>query len=432
MENIFNEEKNQDEEFLLRETPKQKKKFLLKSFFPAIFLAISFFLFGVHFSVYTTPLFFDIVNVSGKEIQKSSEIDLSVFWKVWNVLNERYPESSISDREKVFGAINGLVDSFGDPYTVFLDPKEKKLFEDDVLRGNFGGVGMEIGIREKMLTVIAPMKNTPAEKAGVKAGDKILKIDDKIVTPDMSVEEAISLIRGKPGTLVTLALLREGMENSIDVKIKRATITLPTLEAELRSDKIFVIKLYSFSANSVDLFKKAMKKFIATKSDKLVIDLRGNPGGYLESAVDIASWFVEGGKTVVVEDYGSARKPVVFKSKGHTGLPATLKIAILMDKGSASASEILAGALRDYKKAVLVGEKSFGKGSVQEVIPITSDTLLKVTVAKWLTPNGNSITEKGLTPDYEIKNTEKDKDASKKDLAMEKAVDLLKIWPILK
>src|SRR3989344_8960672 len=284
--------------------------------------------------------------------------------------------------------------SLEDPYSVFFDPDETKSFEDQIA-GNFSGVGMEVGIKDEILTVIAPLKNTPADRAGIKSGDKILKIDD-MVTSDITVEEAVKLIRGEKGTEVKFTILSNGAQESREIKIIRDTIYIPTLETELREDGVFIIRLFSFSANSANLFKTALKEFGEARTDKLVLDLRGNPGGYLSTAVQISSWFLPTGKIVVTEDYGGDKDKEVFRSKGYkilrnkteNLLGDQLKFVILIDGGSASASEIVAGAMQDHKKAILVGEQSYGKGSVQEVVEITEDTLLKVTVAKWLTPNG--------------------------------------------
>jgi carboxyl-terminal processing protease len=282
---------------------------------------------------------------------------------------------------------------------------------------------MEVGIKDKVLTVISPLKDTPAYRANIKPGDKILKINNK-VTSSLSIEDAIKLIRGEVGTTVTLTIFREGNKEPMEVKIVREIINIPTLDTELRKDGIFVIKLYSFSANSSGLFRNAIKKFSESGSDKLLLDLRGNPGGYLDAAVDISSWFLPTGKVVVTEDYGNNKKQEIYRSRGYDIFNNNLKFAILIDGGSASASEIVAGAMQDHKRATLVGEKSFGKGSVQEAIKITGDTLLKITVAKWLTPNGNLIAEKGLTPDYTVPFTSKDAE-EKKDPQMDKAVSLL-------
>jgi len=382
----------------------------------------AFFL-GVYVDRNNRPEIEKVSGISNKETSVTTETDFSPFWKVWNIINEKYPKAEkITDQDRVYGAISGLVGSLEDPYSVFFNPEDAKAFEEEIA-GNFTGIGMEVGMKDKILTVIAPLKDTPAYRANIKPGDKILKID-KTITTGLSAENAIKLIRGEKGTAVTLTISREGIKDPIEVKIVRDTINIPTLDTELRSDGIFVIKLYSFSANSANLFRDAIKSFVESKTDKLLLDLRGNPGGYLDSAVDISSWFLPNGKTVVTEDYGDAKDPVIFRSKGYDIFNENLKFVILIDGGSASASEIVAGAMQDNEKAKLVGGKSYGKGSVQEAIKITGDTLLKITVAKWLTPKGTSISEKGLTPDYQVEITQKDLDM-KKDPQLDKAVEVL-------
>lgn len=389
----------------------------------AIFLiALSFFV-GVYIGDNNRPEIDKVTGISNKETQVATQADFSPFWKVWNTMNEKSPVStSISDQDKVYGAISGLVSSLKDPYSVFFPPDEAKSFQDEI-SGNFDGVGLEVGMKDNVLTVIAPLKDTPAYTAGIKSGDKILKIDSTVTT-DLSIDDAIKLMRGPKGTTVTLTILRNGEQQPRVIKITRDTINIPTLDTNLRKDGIFVITLYSFDANSANLFRGAMQQFVNSGSDKLVLDLRGNPGGYLDAAVDMASWFLPGDKTVVTEDYGTKQAPDVFKSKGYNIFTDKLKMVVLIDGGSASASEILAGALQDNGIAKLVGAQSFGKGSVQEVINITPKTILKITVAKWLTPNGTSISEKGLTPDYPVAVTQKDLD-NKVDPQMDKAAGLL-------
>ena len=382
-----------------------------------------FFAFGMYVGGSNYREMDKILGVSAKDPEVETQVDFSPFWKVWNTINEKYPSATkISDQDRVYGAISGLMSSLNDPYSVYFNPEETKSFEEEIA-GNFEGVGMEVGLKDKTLTVVAPLKDTPAYRADIKSGDKILKIDDKVTT-GMSVEESIKLIRGPKGTTVTLTIFRAGLNQPKEIKIVRDTINVPTLDTEVRKDGIFVIKLYSFSANSPSLFRNAMKQFVNSGSNKLILDLRGNPGGYLDASIDMASWFLKGGKIVATEDYGNNRSPVVFRSKGYDVFNEKLKFVILIDGGSASASEILAGAMKDHNRAKLVGTQSFGKGSVQEVIDVTPDTILKITVAKWLTPNGNSISEKGLTPDYVVEITEKDLN-NKVDPQMNKAVELL-------
>lgn len=384
---------------------------------------VLFFILGVYIGDHNRPEIDKVIGISNKETQVSTQADFSPFWKVWNIMNEKsLTVSKISDQDKVYGAISGLMGSLKDPYSEFFNPEETKSFESQI-SGNFDGVGMEVGIKDGVLTVIAPLKDTPAYKAGIKSGDKIIKIDDTTTT-DLSIDDAINLMRGTRGTTVKLTILHNGDQQPKIIPITRDTINIPTLDTEPRKDGIFVVKLYSFDANSANLFRDAMKQFVASGDSKLLLDLRGNPGGYLDAAVDIASWFLPGDKTVVTEDYGTKQSPDVFKSKGYNIFTNKLKFVILIDGGSASASEILAGAMQDNGIAKLVGAQSFGKGSVQEVVNVTPDTILKVTVARWLTPKGTSISEKGLAPDYPVEFTQNDIDA-KIDPQMNKAVELL-------
>ncbi len=359
--------------------------------------------------------------------QASEQADLTAFWKVWNELNEKFVSASstrvITDEEKVYGAISGLVDSVGDPYTVFFTPELKKDF-DDSISGTFSGVGMEVAIQDDFLTVVAPLKGSPSERAGMLPGDKIITIDGTD-TQGMSVEQAVTIIRGEKGTVVTLEILRNGQTELKEVKITRDTIVVPTIETETVGD-VFVIRLYTFGTTATSEFRGALRQFVSSKKSKLVLDLRGNPGGYLDASVDIASWFLPAGKVVVSEDFGSGQDAKVFRSKGYNIFKSDLRMIVLINKGSASASEILAGALREHGVAELVGEQSFGKGSVQELVDITPTTALKVTIARWLTPNGNSISNGGLTPDHIV---EFDADLFKEkkmDNQLQKALELLK------
>ncbi|MBI5816994.1 MAG: S41 family peptidase [Candidatus Yonathbacteria bacterium] len=350
-------------------------------------------------------------------------VDFAPFWTAWDLLNEKYVKpDKVKNQDKVWGAISGLAQSFGDPYTVFFPPREAEYFQSEV-RGNFGGIGVEIGIQDDMLTVIAPLKGTPADHAGMLAGDKIFKIN-ATSTADLKLDEAISLIRGERGTKVLLTVLHEGAKDTVEMSMIRDIINIPTVETKKREDGVFVISLYNFSADSPNLFRTALREFVDSGYNKLVLDLRNNPGGYLEAAIDMASWFLPPGKVVVKEHFGKNKEDEVYRSKGYNIFNDRLKFVILLNKGSASASEILAGALHEHGVAKLVGDKSFGKGSVQELLDVTPDTSLKITVAEWLTPNGEQISGKGLTPDVSVGRTVKDYE-KKKDPQMDKAVDIL-------
>jgi carboxyl-terminal processing protease len=362
----------------------------------------------------------------GLTAQPDQSADFTDFWKVWNVLNDKFVETHASGtipvtKDKMWGAIQGLTSSYGDPYTVFFPPQEAKQFQEDVT-GNFGGVGAEIGqTKDGILTVIAPLKDSPAEKAGLRAGDLIVAIDGKS-TQGLSTDAAVSKIRGPKGTAVKFTLVRDGKQ--LEVSVTRDTIQVPTIENSYDPKTgVYYIALYQFTETSGAQFAKAFKAFQQSGSTKLIIDVRGDPGGYLDQATYIAGFFLPKGTTVVTEDYKGKQENIVHKSPGQGGLPAGTKIVVLIDQGSASASEILSGALQDEHAATLVGTRSFGKGSVQELVDVDGGSL-KVTVARWLTPNGRSISDGGLTPDIKVDRTQADA-AAGKDPQKDRAVEFL-------
>jgi carboxyl-terminal processing protease len=361
----------------------------------------------------------------GLDATPDQDVDLASFWKAWNALEENYVITHASStlpsvKDRIYGAVSGLAASYDDPYTVFFPPAEAKMFAESI-SGSFAGVGMEIGVKEGVLTVIAPLKGTPAERAGIKAGDQITAIDGRL-TDGISIDKAVSKIRGPVGTTVNLIILRGG--KSLDIKIARETIQVPETKDGLdEASGVYSIALYEFTSNSASLFNQAFARFKASGSKKLVVDLRGNPGGYLDAAVDIASHFLKEGSTVVTEDFGGKEPNQVHTSLGYNDMPVGTKIAVLIDGGSASASEIFAGALQDTRTATLIGTKSFGKGSVQTLIGL-DDGSLKITVARWITPAGHWIMDNGVTPDITVPFTQKDADA-KQDPQMARAVQLL-------
>ncbi len=390
----------------------------------SIILVLGVFSSGLYIGYSRRPEIDKVATVANKTASFETNADFAPFWKAWNILKEKsiYADK-VTDQDRVWGAIQGLAAASGDSYTTFFNPEDNKLFKEEI-KGSFSGIGAEVGMKDKVLTVIAPLKDTPAWNAGLKKGDKILKVDGTS-TLDISVDKAISMMRGEKGTQVTITILRDGENKTRDIKITRDTIEIPTIDTETLDGGIFVIKFYSFSENSDRLFAKALQEFAKSGNHKLVLDLRGNPGGYLDIAVNIGSWFIDEGKTIVTEDFGSSKKPQVYRSHGPRVFNDKLQFVVLVDGGSASASEILAGALKEHGVATLVGEKTFGKGSVQELVDITPDTSLKVTVAKWLTPNGVSISQSGLEPDVKVPLTFKDYEAGK-DPQMDKAVEILK------
>ncbi len=337
------------------------------------------------------------------------DIDLEQFWAVWELLDEKFTSASstenLSDEERINGAIQGMVDSYNDPYTVFLPPAQNADFTEDI-SGNFSGIGMEVGIKDKMITVISPLPDTPAEKAGLLPGDLVVKINGES-TEGMSIDDAVNRIRGEKGTNVTLSIYREGDLEIKDYTITRDTINIPTVKTEIK-DGVFIVRLYSFNAIAEAKMQEAMREFVSSKSKTLILDLRGNPGGYLQGAVAIASFYLPTGKIVVRESFGENKEEKIYRSQGKTIKDFNPKnFVVLVDNGSASASEILAGALKEHGVATVIGTNTFGKGSVQELINLPSGAALKVTVARWLTPNGISISEKGLEPNILINRTPK-------------------------
>ncbi len=345
------------------------------------------------------------------------------FWKAWQILNaEQINRASTTVESKIWGSIAGLAASYGDPYTVFFPPKESKLFKEDIA-GNFGGVGMEIAKKNNQIVVVAPIKGSPAEKAGVKAGDAVVAIEGTS-TAQMNVDEAVTLIRGTVGTKVKITFYQSGAAKPVERTIIRDVINIPTLDTVKKPNGVFVIKLFSFTANSADLFRNALREFVLSGNHKLVLDLRGNPGGYLDAAWDMASYFLPAGRVIVTEDFGPNKNPIIYRSKGYNVFNDKLRMLILVDGGSASASEILAGALKEQGVAKLVGTKTFGKGSVQELVPITDNTSLKVTIARWLTPHGHNLSHDGLDPDY-IVAADATTTPATADPAMDKALKLL-------
>lgn len=336
------------------------------------------------------------------------DVDFSLFWRVWDRLSENYFDKDKLDPAKmIYGAISGMVAAVGDPYTVFLPPEENKLSQDD-LEGNFDGVGIQIGFRGTQLTVIAPLPGTPAEQAGVKAGDYIVGIKDKKRDIDMgtvgiTLPEAVKAIRGPSGSSVTLVLLRDGVDEPMEVEIKRANIDVPSVILTYvgENQEIARIQILKFGGSTNGEWDKIVKDVIKNSKVKaIIVDVRNNPGGFLQGSVDIASEFVESGKTIVMQEVASGKRDN-FTAMGLARLKDYPAI-VLVNKGSASASEILAGALRDIRGLKLIGETTFGKGTIQEPQELDGGAGLHITIAKWLTPKGTWVNETGLEPDIKV------------------------------
>ncbi len=339
----------------------------------------------------------------------AQNVDFDLYWEVWEKLKTEHPnKDQISDKQLFYGSLKGLVAAFDDPYSEFMDPKENQAFEDD-MSGVFEGIGAEVGIRDGILTIVSPIEGTPAFQAGLLPGDKILKIDG-LSTEDLSVDEAVSKIRGPKGTEVVLSILGGSMEEVKDVKIIRDKIFVKSVKYEKLSDDLFLIKITAFNDDTSALFSEAVKSFLSSGAKYLILDLRSNPGGYLDTAVELLGEWING--EVAVSEKFADEKKLDYTAKGLNRL-SSYKTVVLINGGSASASEILAGALKDYGKATIIGETSYGKGSVQMLKGLSDGSALKVTVAKWLTPKGQDINKEGIKPDVEVELTYDDYTAGK-------------------
>ena len=361
-----------------------------------------------------------------RRVPADKNVDFTLFWQVWDLMTQKYyDKSKLVPSQMINGAIEGMVSSVGDPYTTFLPPVQNKIINDN-LSGSFSGVGIEIGYKEGHLAVIAPLPGTPAEKAGIKPGDYIVKITDKnknidVDSSNMTTSDAVTYIRGTVGTKVTLTLLREGVNSPIVVEIAREKIKVASVSLTWvgESSNIANIKVSEFGAETKSEWNKAVSEILAKNDTKgIIIDLRNNPGGYMQSAIDLASDFVPMNTVIVIQEEGNGSK----KEYESNTLPRLEKyrVVVLINGGSASASEILSGALRDDKGVKLVGEKSFGKGTIQEPIDMTGGSGIHVTTAKWLTPKGTWVHDEGLTPDVEVTNP----DGATEDLQLKAAIEL--------
>ncbi|MFC1788207.1 S41 family peptidase [Patescibacteria group bacterium] len=348
----------------------------------------------------------------------AEDVDFRQFWQVWNLVKETYYQQPVSDKSLYYGAVKGMVQATEDPYTVFFDPEEASAFQEN-LEGSFEGIGAEIGIKEEQLQIVAPLPDTPAEKAGLKPGDRIVFIDGK-ETLNMSIEEAVTNIRGEKGTTVTLGVTRDGLQELMDVPIIRDKIVIKSVKHEIEDNNLATISIYTFNHDTNRLFNEAINEVLAENVDGVILDLRSNPGGLLTSAIDVASAWV-GYDTVMVEKQNN-------QSRGFKGVSAPrlegIKTVVLVNGGSASGSEIVAGALQDHELATIVGTQTFGKGSVQDYQRLSDGSAIKVTIAEWFTPLDRSINESGITPDIEIDLTLEDFN-EKRDPQKEKAIEIL-------
>jgi carboxyl-terminal processing protease len=351
-----------------------------------------------------------------------SRADFSIFWRAWDLIVEKY-DGEVDYRAMIYGAIRGMTEALGDPYTAFMSPEEAQALDSE-LSGVIYGIGAEIGIKNDQLTVISPISGSPAEKAGLSSGDIILEINDE-VTSKMPLDEAVSKIRGKEGTEVRLNIKRN--DGTKEYKIKRAKITINSVQHEILENDIGLLKVTRFDEKTTTRTREAIDEMISSNVSKVIIDLRNNPGGYLDESISFTSEFLNNG-TIVTEkrDANGDDKMQEYKASGKGKMTSeNIKIIILINEGSASASEIVAGALKDHKRAILVGETTFGKGSVQEIENLSSGAKMKITIAHWYTPNGKNIGKDGIKPDHEVELTEDDFNKDR-DPQLAKALELLK------
>ncbi len=344
----------------------------------------------------------------------------SVFWQAWNYVHSDFYQTNIDDGALVNGSVSGMVDSLGDPHTLFIDAKRAKIFQSQI-QGSFEGIGATVEMREGRLTIVAPIKGSPAEKAGLQADDVILEVDGKVIQ-NMDVNDAVALIRGPKGSTVTLKIQR-AKQTPFTVSIQRDTIVTPAVESKMiPNTTLAYVQLSEFSATAPDDLHNQLQQLLAQNPSGLILDLRGNPGGLLDSAVSITSEFVPANQTVVIvkQKDGTTQQ---LKTKGG-GLALKIPMVVLIDKGSASASEILSAALKDYKRATLVGVTTFGKGSVQSDNTLSDGSELNVTIAHFFSPLNHEINDVGVSPDVEVKITDADI-ANKSDPQLDKAIQTL-------
>ena len=365
-------------------------------------------------------------KVKNLQEKNTRDIDFSLFWETWNALEDHYVDKKKLDPNQLYyGAIKGMVASVGDSYTFFLTPEENKQSKDD-LGGHFEGIGAELGLKNNQIVVVTPLKNSPAEKAGIKAGDIISKVDGAS-TKNWTLNQAVSKIRGPKGKKVVLTMSRK--EKEVDISVVRDQINVPFVELSYE-EKTAIIELSRFGDDTDRLWDQAINKIVDAQEkgnvDSIVLDMRGNPGGYLDGAVYIASEFLPKGSLVVKQEF--ADKPTEQYLTKREGKLLSIPLVVLVNEGSASAAEIVAGALRDYKRATLVGEKTFGKGSVQQAIDLKDGAGVHVTISKWILPKGDWIHQKGIEPKTVVKNEipEGNTLTKENDLQLKKAIEIVR------
>lgn len=408
--------------------PKLQLKFISKVFLLTLIITTTFsvgYFFGYQ-GFYASFSKFPEVNITRELPPEKSTLEFALFWRVWDTLSSKYyDKDKLIEAQMVYGAIKGMVASVGDPYTVFLPPQENRVVQED-LQGTFEGVGIQIGFKGTQLAVIAPLPGSPAADVGIKPGDFIIHIKDEtkkidIGTLGITLPEAVQAIRGQADSEVTLTLLREGGEEPIVVDIVRKSISIPsvTLEFVGEDQSIAHVKILKFSGDTQSEWEKYVSEILQKPNLKgIILDVRNNPGGFLQGAVDLTSDFLDNGKIVVIEDTGGKKSEYKVEKLGRFRKD---KLTVLVNEGSASASEILAGAIKDHKRGKIVGETTFGKGTIQEPQQVNGGAGLHITIARWLTPGGFWVDEGGLKPDVEVE----DNAETEEDEQLQEAIKVL-------
>ena len=344
------------------------------------------------------------------------------FWEAWDLVHQQYVDQPVDDVALMRGAIAGMLETLGDDPTRYMAPQEYSIITSDQ-SGELQGIGAYVeGVEDQGLRIISPFPGSPAEAAGLLPGDLIVQVDDTDVT-EMTEYEVIGLVRGAEGVPVRLTILREGNDEPLEFTVTRAKIVIPSVESEMLAGQVGYVKINDFGSRTLNELEDALRDLQAQDAVGLIVDLRGNPGGYRNTAVDVASQFLPRGTVVMREQYADGNE-VTYKAKGG-GLATGIPLVVLINAGSASASEIVAGAINDHDRGTLLGEVSFGKGTVQTWYPLRGNNgAVSVTIARWLTPEGGWIQGEGITPDVEVELTEDDR-AADLDPQLDEAVELL-------
>ena len=359
--------------------------------------------------------------INQEEAYKYKNVDFNQLFSVWQAIKEKYlNKDQVTDSQLFYGALAGSVASLGDPYSIFLNPKQAQEFEQE-LAGSFDGIGIEVGIKKNVLTVISALPDSPAKEAGILPNDQILEIDG-YETAYLTIDQAINLIRGQRGTQVALTIHRESVSELIKVDLTRAKISVDSVKWRMIDQQIALLEISSFNQDTSTKFKKAINEILMSNPQGLILDLRYNPGGYFDTAIEVASGWVESG-TIVTEAYNDPSKNIDYQALGNAKLK-DLKTVVLINGGSASSAEIVAGALKDYQLATLIGETTFGKGTIQDLTNFNDGSALKLTIAHWLTPKGTLIEGNGIVPDIEVELTREDYDNGR-DPQLDKAIEII-------